>query len=83
MSQATCALPYVIVVHRPSGRAFTLDRGYRLLDSQFDDYQRIQVGDKRITNTHNKWLPTGESQRPAWVNPAEEKDYNAYWLGDA
>lgn len=71
---------YTVVVHKPTGRAFTLDRSYGLLNADIADYKTILVGTSRIVSAFDGWVPTGDWQRPEWIEGKPDAEFHAFWL---
>jgi len=67
---------YIVVVHEPTHRAFTMDRGYELMDS---DLPAIEAPVEGIVSVYFKWLPTMKHQRPAWIEEYPEAEFTGYW----
>ena len=70
--------PYIIVIHKPSGRGYSLNRGYGLLNY---DLGFISPPEDFVEEW-DEWLA---GTTPRWVNEmGEHKDiqdqFHAYWL---
>jgi len=73
--------PYVIVVHKATLRGFTLNGGYRLIDADVKDCRTVPIGaDQTVTQTVDKWITTGDWQRPEWTRGMNDNEFQAYWL---
>ena len=72
---------YVIVMHLESGRAFTLDRGYGLLDRHLPIDGGLPPS-LEIKQRWNGWKPTAERQIPGWATAIPDKELLAVWLPD-
>ena len=72
---------YVIVVHIPTGRAFTLKRNYGLIDALVTDYKAVIVAaGQRLYTSWPGWTPSGNWQRPDWIRDIPADEFTAYWL---
>ena len=69
--------PYVIVVHKPTGRAFSMNRHYTVLDHDLGIYKPenwVEDWDGWLTFDHPEWVSKlGYFKLIA-------KDFHAYWL---
>ena len=72
--------PYVIVIHKSTGRAFSMNRRYEILES---DLGIIETPTTYVED-FDCWLPTFGWQRPFWVKEIIAEDihtlFHAYWL---
>jgi hypothetical protein len=71
---ATLADPYVIVVHRPTLQAFSLDRNYGVLNPVTT--VNIKELEERAIDTWDGYT----CEKPAWATYLKEDDFTAYWL---
>ena len=65
---------YVVVVHRPSGRQYTLDRAYRLnpeCQSFKDDFLKMAV---------ETWDGYTTLHQPEWSSGLPASEFFAYWM---
>jgi len=72
-------IPYVLVQHKDTGRAFTLSRGYNLMTHLVS----VRVARWMIHNSvqsHAGWFPSMEHQRPSWANGIPEEEFVAHWI---
>jgi len=76
---------YVIVMHKETGRAFSLDRAYHLKDRDLGIINCPQ----NFVDRWDGWLPTAWHQLPEWVQKNiktlrdlkdQTKNFEAYWL---
>jgi len=79
-------LPYVIIVHTPTYRAFALSGGYSLLDEDVED-ETVLHAMRYNRQTDHGWLPTSKQQRPDWVNDLlkageSARNFIAYWVAE-
>lgn len=65
------SLPYVTVTHKETGRAFCMNRQYRLVPFRYAP-SMVQQWDG--------WAPTnGYNQRPDWAEGLPDSEFNAIW----
>lgn len=72
-------LPYVVVQHQETGKAFALSRGYELICP----YVPINVTRWMIANNVQKnegWMPSRPDQLPSWAKGLDEDKFVAYWI---
>lgn len=74
---------YCVVIHRPTGRAFGLGRGYHLTGEQLSadtvrEFMRNSIQDKC-----DSWLPSQSCQRPTWVERYPDREFTAFWREDS
>ena len=72
-------IPYVVVQHKETGKAFALSRGYELMSSNVP----INVTRWMITNNvqmNEGWRPTRSDQLPTWTKGMNEDEFVAYWI---
>ena len=72
-------IPYVLVQHKDTGRAFTLSRGYNLMTHLVS----VRVARWMIHNSvqsHTGWFPTNDNQSPSWAKGISEEDFVAHWI---
>jgi hypothetical protein len=75
---------YVIVMYKPTGRAFSLDRAYCLKDSDLGIINCPQG----FVDRCDRWLPSLFRQLPYWVQEMVDgcswedfkNHFEAYWL---
>lgn len=74
---------YVIVIHMPTKRAFTLDRGYNLLTPLVENAYPAMFGELEPGEKWEGWVPSYEHQRPEWANEIiafdQESQFTAWW----
>lgn len=71
-------LPYVMVVHEPSQRAYTLHRGYCVLE---EDLDKDQISAYRIMALpHETEVGWRTFARPDWADKLDLEAFTAYWL---
>lgn len=76
---------YVIVRHKPTCRAFALDRGYKLLGTlEADQLEIIRVllneNPKRKLEDWMDWKPTADWQMPDWARDLPDKEFLGIWV---
>ena len=72
-------IPYVLVQHKATGRAFTLSRGYNLMTHLVS----VRVASWMVHNSVQEddgWFPTNDNQSPAWAKGKNENEFVAYWI---
>jgi hypothetical protein len=69
----TATKPYVLVLHRPSGRGFTMTRNYNIIQSLIEN---VAVED-RVVDTWDSWMPS--FQRPDWTKDLPDEEFLAVW----
>ena len=72
-------IPYVVVQHKETGKAFALSRGYELMSSSVP----INVTRWMIANNvqmNEGWMPTRSDQLPTWTKGMNEDEFVAYWI---
>ena len=72
-------IPYVVVQHKETGKAFALSRIYELMSSNVP----IRVIRWMIANNVQKnegWMPTMANQLPTWTKGMDENEFVAYWI---
>ena len=72
-------IPYVVVQHIETGKAFALSRGYNLMSSNVP----LTVIRWMIANNVQKnegWMPSMDSQLPTWAKGKNENEFIAYWI---
>lgn len=76
--------PYVIIIHTPTKRAFTLDRGYNIVDSLIEKAYPAVFGSVEADSKWIGWVPQFEYQRPEWANEIIKQDrvqeFTAWWI---
>jgi hypothetical protein len=65
---------YLIIRHK-SGRAFSLNRNYKIIKSDFNCEKPGNFSDY-----WKGWLPTEKFQRPEWIKEIPENEFTAYWM---
>jgi len=68
--------PYVVCLHLATGRAFTLNREYGLVDLCLTDQKKP----KNYVSFWDGWLPTMKAQRPEWIEGLSKDEFTAYWM---
>lgn len=63
---------YVVVIHKPTGRAYTLNRGYGLIT---ETVENAQVPDAYESD----WDGWREGNAPAWAEALPDTEFHAYW----
>jgi len=79
MTNNTKDIPYVLVQHNTTGKAFSLSRGYRLMNNDVPLPVKLWM----ITNNvqaDEGWLPTMDHQLPLWTKGMKEGEFTAYWI---
>ena len=72
-------IPYVLVQHNETGKAFALSRGYKLMSVEVPLSVKLWM----ITNNvqaDEGWLPTMDHQLPLWTKGMKEGEFTAYWI---
>ena len=72
-------IPYVVVQHKETGKAFAMSRGYELMSSNVP----LNVIRWMVSNSVQDWegwMPTEEAQLPKWVKGMNENEFHAYWI---
>ena len=73
-NNTTKSKKYVIVRHNPTGRSFSLDRAYELIDPDVEDCL-----DPNYISVWQGWFPTMERQSPKWAKDISRDEFTAYW----
>jgi hypothetical protein len=68
--------PYVIVRHKSTGRTFSLDRAYQVLNADLGNLDPPE----KFVDDWDEWLPGYYWQVPKWVNIEDKEEFHAYWL---
>jgi len=66
--------PYVLIIHRPSGRGFYLDRDYR----HILDVANCQEPKNPVEATRRHLGACGNM--PAWVMAEKSEEFDTFWL---
>ena len=72
-------IPYVLVQHKDTGRAFTLSRGYNLMTHLVS----VRLASWMVHSSVQKsegWFPTMSHQSPKWAKGKNENEFVAYWI---
>ena len=79
MANNTKDIPYVLVQHNETGKAFALSRGYRLMNT--DVPLTVKLWMIRINvQEHEGWMPSMDHQLPSWTKGLKEGEFTAYWI---
>lgn len=74
---------YVVVVHTPTGRAYSLDAGYGLLEREVAP-DVVEAAKAAPFSVWVGWTPGFREQRPAWHDASlADRDFCAYWTCSA
>ena len=72
-------IPYVLVQHKNTGKAFALSRGYRLMSADVPTAVKSwMINNQNQSDTG--WFPTNENQSPRWAKEFVAEDFTAYWI---
>ena len=77
-------LPYVMIVHKTGG-VFFLNRRYELLKEKRNTARAKclkQFFWENQSQCSRGWMPTRDTQSPAWAKPLHDDDFTAYWIKD-
>ena len=72
-------IPYVLVQHNDSGKAFALSRGYRLMSADVPTTVKLWMINNQEQSDEG-WFPTNEDQSPSWAKQFVAEDFTAYWI---
>ena len=72
-------IPYVLVQHNESGKAFALSRGYRLMSANVPTTVKLWMINNQVKNDAG-WFPTFDNQSPSWTREFLAEDFTAYWI---
>jgi len=72
-------IPYVLVQHKNTGKAFALSRGYRLMSADVPTAVKSWMKRNQTQNGVG-WFPTLSRQSPAWAKQLVSGDFTAYWI---
>lgn len=72
-------IPYVLVQHNESGKAFALSRGYRLMSADVPTTVKLWMINNQEQSDEG-WFPTNVDQSPKWAKQFLEEDFTAYWI---
>ena len=72
-------IPYVLVQHNDSGKAFALSRGYRLMSSNVPTVVKLWMINNQ-KQSDKGWFPTDNDQSPNWAKQFLAEDFTAYWI---
>ena len=75
--------PYVIVIHTPTQRAFTLDRSYKILTPLIEKAYPAMFGELEHGEKWEGWLPSYEYQRPPWTHELDSQEFTAWWYKES
>ena len=79
MASNTKDIPYVLVRHTDTGRAFALSRGYKLMSADVPMTVKLWMIRNKVQDWQG-WMPTEEEQLPKWVRGVDENEFHAYWI---
>lgn len=71
-------LPYVIVLHMKSQRAFALNGQYQLIDENVAP-ETLLFAMRYSKSSSFGWFPTQQDQSPAWAKKFPSSEYISYW----
>jgi len=77
-------LPYVMIVHKTGG-VFFLNRRYELLKEKRNTARTKclkQFFWENQSQCQRGWMPTRDTQSPAWAKPLHDDDFMSYWVKD-
>jgi hypothetical protein len=72
-------IPYVLVQHKDSGKAFTMSRGYKLMNADVPTTVKLWMIHNKVQDWEG-WMPTEEEQLPEWARNRNENEFHAYWI---
>ena len=72
-------IPYVLIQHNDSGKAFALSRGYRLMSADVPTTVKLWMIRNKV-QADEGWFPTEVDQSPSWAKQFVEEDFTAYWI---
>ena len=72
-------IPYVLIQHNDSGKAFALSRGYRLMSADVPTTVKLWMIRNNV-QADEGWFPTDVDQSPSWAKQFVEDDFTAYWI---
>jgi hypothetical protein len=72
-------IPYVLVQHNESGKAFALSRGYRLMSANVPTPVKLWMINNQVQKDAG-WFPTNANQSPRWAREFVAEDFTAYWI---
>lgn len=72
-------IPYVLIQHNDSGKAFALSRGYRLMSANVPTPVKLWMISNQVKNDAG-WFPTFDYQSPSWAREFVAEDFTAYWI---
>ena len=65
--------PYVLVRHKSTGRTFSLNRGYTLLNPDLGNLNPPE----KFVEEWDGWMCLS---RPSWTEGMDDSEFHAYWL---
>lgn len=71
---------YVCVVEKSTGRAFLLNRNYKLIGNAGADDLKFAKSKVNNHQAWDGWCTTNESQKPAWAHNLSDSKFIAYWI---
>jgi len=72
---------YVVVLHTPSGKAFSLDRQYQLLEDSLPKEVIINAL-RRPTSIDSGKAVSADYQMPEWARELPEEEFSAFWVAE-
>ena len=72
-------IPYVLVQHNESGKAFALSRGYRLMSANVPMTVKLWMINNSVQSDPG-WFPTNDNQSPTWAKEFLAENFIAHWI---
>jgi hypothetical protein len=72
-------IPYVVVQHKQTGKAFAMSRGYKLMNADVPTAVKVWMIRNSVQDWEG-WMPTEEAQLPEWTRGLNESEFHAYWI---
>ena len=79
MANGTKDIPYVLVQHNDTGKAFALSRGYRLMSADVPLTVKLWMIENNV-QADEGWMPSMDHQLPSWTKGMKEREFTAYWI---
>ena len=79
MANNTKDIPYVLVQHNETGKAFALSRGYRLMNTDVPLTVKLWMIRNNVQE-HEGWMHSMDHQLPSWTKGLKEGEFTAYWI---
>lgn len=72
-------IPYVIILHMPTKKAFALNGQYQLLDENVDS-ETVLFAMRYHVSSSLGWLPSQDTQKASWAKNLPSGEFISYWI---